>query len=257
MKQIWSAAHTDVGMKKNINQDALLLKIANSSCGKVAFAVICDGMGGLQHGEVASEMLRQSYEKWFRQELPFLLQAGLTQSAFQESLEKVTCRADASMKQYAEKQHMQMGTTATLLLLLEERYYIFHIGDTRIYQVTASNIEQLTTDHTYVQQQIQRGILSQRQALTAAAQNVLLQCVGAGTVLQPEVSEGRICGPATFLLCSDGFRHKLEQRELFEQLNPFAVVSEEQLQLRLEQMTEWNKARGERDNISSIALKVF
>lgn len=257
MNHIWSAAHTDVGIKKNINQDALILKIANSPCGKVAFAVICDGMGGLQQGEVASEMLCHSYEKWFRHDLPYLLQEGMTLSSFRRSLEDVTCLADEAMKQYAGKQHVQMGTTATLLLIFKEHYYIFHIGDTRVYQMTNNNIEQLTTDHTYVQQQIQRGFMSEKQAQTAAAKNVLLQCVGASDSLHPEVLEGEICGPTSFLLCSDGFRHKLDKREIFEQLNPFGVLSEEQLQTRLELMTEWNKARGETDNISAIALKTF
>lgn len=257
MKHIWSGAHTDVGTKKNINQDAVILKVGNSSCGKIAFAVICDGMGGLQQGEVASGMLCQEYEKWFRYELPLLVKAGLTCDSFEKSLEKVTAQADGVMKQYAISQHMQMGTTATLLLILEEKYYIFHIGDTRVYQITGNHIKQLTTDHTYVQQQIQRGIMSEQQAQTATGRNVLLQCVGASQVLKPEVLKGEIRDNTVFLLCSDGFRHQLEKWEIFEQLNPLTLQSEELLQARLQMMTEWNKSRGESDNISVVALKIF
>ena len=257
MKTIWSAAPTDVGIKKNVNQDAVMLKIANSTLGKIALAVICDGMGGLQQGEVASEMLSQDYERWFRYELPYLLKMGLTRDSFHKSLEKVTLQADEVMKQYAKSRQMQMGTTATLLLILEEKYYIFHVGDTRVYKITGNNIKQLTTDHTFVQQQIQRGFMSEQQAQTAANRNVLLQCVGASQVLKPEVLEGEINGTTGFLLCSDGFRHKLDKREIFEQLNPVTLQSEELMQSRLQMMTEWNKARGENDNISAIALKIF
>lgn len=257
MKQIWSAAHTDVGIKKNINQDAVMLKVANSTCGRIAFAVICDGMGGLQQGEVASEMMCRDYEKWFQYELPSLLKTGLTRKAFQESLEKVTCRTDQVMKQYARLRRVQMGTTATLTLILENKYYIFHVGDTRVYQITGNDLRQLTTDHTYVQQQIQRGFMSERQAVNAGNRNVLIQCVGASSVLRPEVFEGEMNGPTSFLICSDGFRHKLEKKEIFEQLNPTVLQSEEMLQERLLCMTEWNKQRGEKDNISAIVLKVF
>lgn len=257
MKQIWSAAHTDVGIKKNINQDAVMLKVANSNCGKIALAVICDGMGGLQRGEEASEMLCQEYEKWFRSELPLMLKSGLMLDSFRTSLERVTLRTDEAMKHYAKTQGVQMGTTATLLLIIEEKYYVFHVGDTRIYQITNSNMEQLTTDHTYIQQQVQLGLMSEQQAQMSARKNVLLQCVGASPVLKPDAFEGNIFGPTSFLLCSDGFRHKIDQREFFEQLNPRILQSEEMLQTRLQMLTEWNKERGETDNISAIALKIF
>lgn len=257
MKQIWSAAHTDVGIKKNINQDAVILKVANSNCGKIVFAAICDGMGGLQRGEEASEMLCREYEKWFRSEVPSLLKNGLSLTAFRHSLERVTFRADEEMKQYARAQSVQMGTTATLLLIIEDKFYVFHVGDTRIYQITSNNMEQLTMDHTFVQQQVQLGLMSAQQAQMSARKNVLLQCVGASPVLKPDAFEGNIFGPTSFLLCSDGFRHKVDQRELFEQLNPRVLQSEEMLQIRLQMMTEWNKERGETDNISAIALKIF
>lgn len=257
MKYIWSAAHTDVGIKKSVNQDSVMLKIAGSPFGKIAFAVVCDGMGGLQQGEIASGMLNNKYEEWFRRELPALLKAGLTRNSFSESLEKVTMQMDKDMKQYAAMRQVQMGTTATLLLIVGDRYYIFHVGDTRVYQITGNNMNQLTTDHTLVQQQIQRGIMSEEQAQMSKSKNVLLQCVGASQTLQPDVLEGEITAPSSFLLCSDGFRHKLSKRELFEQLNPAGLQSEEMMQARIQMMTEWNKSRGETDNISAILLKIF
>lgn len=240
MKNIWSAAHTDVGIKKNINQDAVILKIAGTASGKLAFAVICDGMGGLQQGEVASEMLCRSYEQWFRQELPIFLKEGMDIRYFQTTLEQTTLHADARMKQYGRQHGIRLGTTATILLIVEEKYYIFHVGDTRVYRITGSDLDQLTTDHTCRQQQ-----------------NVLLQCVGASGELHPEVLHGEIGEPVTFLLCSDGFRHKVEKRELFQLLNPLALQSEEVMQTHLYTLTERSKERGETDNISAIALKIF
>jgi len=257
VNHIWSAAHTDVGIKKSVNQDSVILKIASSPFGKIAFAVVCDGMGGLQQGEIASGMLSQNYENWFQRELPVLLRAGLTINSFTESLEKITRQTDEDMKQYARTRNVQMGTTATLLLIVENKYYVFHVGDTRVYKITSNNINQLTTDHTYVQQQIQRGVISEAQAEISANKSVLLQCIGASQTFKPEVMEGEISAPTSFLLCSDGFSHKLSKRELFEQLNPVDLSSEELMQMRLQMMTEWNKSRGESDNISAIALKYF
>lgn len=240
MKNIWSAAYTDVGIKKKVNQDAVILKVAGTVSGKLAFAAICDGMGGLQQGEVASEMLCLSYEQWFRQELPLFLKGGKDICYFQTTLEQTTRNADARMKQYGRQHGIRMGTTATMLLVVEDKYYIFHVGDTRVYRITDSDINQLTTDH-----------------ICRERQNVLLQCVGASPELHPEVLHGEIGEQATFLLCSDGFRHKVEKKEFFQLLNPLAVQSEEAMQNHLHILTERNKARGETDNISAIALKIF
>lgn len=239
METIWSAAHTDVGTKKNINQDAVLLKVASAAQGKTAFAVICDGVGGLSLGEVASSYTCESYGDWFTAQLPGLLQAGLTKESFAKSLWNVTRRVDEQMKRYSQEQKLQMGTTATALLIVKDSYYIFHVGDTRVYQLSDSSICQLTTDHTCGQM------------------NVLLQCVGASCDLKPEVIAGKMEAPVSFLLCSDGFRNKIEQRELFEKLRPSALQSEGILQDILQNLTEWNKTRGETDNLSAVALKIF
>lgn len=257
MKQIWSAAHTDVGIKRKVNQDVAMLKVAGSKYGRVVFAAICDGMGGLQRGEEASDMLCCEYEKWFGNELPLLLKDGVTLETFRQSLERVTFAADSAMKQYAMAQNVQMGTTATLLLLVEDKYYVFHVGDSRIYRITGNHLEQLTTDHTYVRQQVQLGLMSEEQARVSDRKNVLIQCVGASPILKPDVFDGHICEETTFLLCSDGFYHEIRQKEIFEQLSPRSLRSEEMLQARLQLLTEWNKERGETDNISSVALKVF
>ena len=71
------SASTDIGIKKNTNQDSLAIKVAETSIGKVAFALVCDGMGGLQHGEVASANLILAFSNWFDNDLPRLIERGL------------------------------------------------------------------------------------------------------------------------------------------------------------------------------------
>ena len=78
------AAQTDVGTTKTVNQDCLTVKVANTIYGEAAFAVMCDGMGGLEQGEVASTMVVRAYEQWFLRELPQLLSKGLSEDSLRQ-----------------------------------------------------------------------------------------------------------------------------------------------------------------------------
>ena len=78
------AAQTDVGTTKTVNQDSLTVKVANTLCGEAAFAVMCDGMGGLEQGEIASTLVVRAYEQWFLRELPQLLSRGFSEDRLKQ-----------------------------------------------------------------------------------------------------------------------------------------------------------------------------
>ena len=129
-----------------------------------------------------------------------------------------------------------------------------HVGDSRIYHI-GSSLNQLTTDHTFVAREISRGNMTLEQAKTDKRRNLLLQCVGASKVVEPQI----ICGntdKGAYMLCSDGFRHEISETEIYESLNPVNLMNKKAMHSNVKYLIEQNKQRHERDNISVILVKV-
>lgn len=156
---------------------------------------------------------------------------------------------------YGQSRGISVGTTATAMLLLGDTYYIAHVGDCRIYELS-DGIRQLTRDQTLAQQELERGRLTAGDAKRDSRRNILLQSVGAGAGPKPDYIWGTVCKDSVYLLCSDGFRHKVTAEELFRAFAPSAMTGEAEMEAVCAEMTALNKDRGERDNISVIAVKV-
>ncbi len=248
-----ATADTDIGISKNTNQDSLLIKHASSNCGEVLLAVVCDGMGGLAKGEVASAAVIRRFARWFAQELPLELD-NLDMRVIGAKWSLLLKELNVDLLEYSEKhQGIRMGTTFSGILFVGNRYVIAHVGDSRIYQIT-STMTQLTTDQTFVAREVSRGTLTAEQAKTDKRRNMLLQCVGASQSVEPQV----ICGEAksgVYLLCSDGFRHEITEGEMYEALYAAQLHSKETMHAQARELIERCKARGEKDNISVLLIK--
>ncbi|MDR1014956.1 MAG: protein phosphatase 2C domain-containing protein [Coriobacteriales bacterium] len=249
-----STYHTDVGIKKKTNQDSLFLAEAQSAQGKVFLAVICDGMGGLSQGEVASAALARAFQDWFRTELPHLLQEGIASEALCASWHQLINGMNTRVLEYSALNHVSLGTTVVALLLVEGRFFILNVGDSRVYRFFDALL-QLTKDQTVVQSEVDRGLLTPEQAQQDSRRNVLLQCVGASTVVEPEFTQGSFEPGSLFMLCSDGFRHLITPAEFWEALDPGQEADEQQLYNSIVYLTDMNKYRREEDNISAIVVK--
>lgn len=249
-----TAVYTDVGMKKHTNQDSILIKEAITDYGKICLSVICDGMGGLWKGELASAALVRSFSKWFEETFPDYLSTGMNSRIIQRSMEKVITTTGSRISHYAKKEHSLMGTTVVALLLTEKRYYVIHVGDSRAYELTGQ-IDQLTKDQTFVQREIERGRMTMEEARNDPRKNILLQCVGASESIKPAFYEGVTKKNSCYLLCSDGFYRRISHQEMFQSLNPSRMTSEEVMKNQLIDLTERNKYRKEVDNISAVLIK--
>lgn len=251
-----TAYHTDVGIKKNTNQDSLLIQQAQTDFGNVLLAVICDGMGGLAKGEVASACMIHAFADWFRLELPELLSAGLQPEALRTSWEQLVHNVDHKIAIYSDDHNVSMGTTCVAILIVSDTYYIMNIGDSRIYLIS-DNIYQLTKDQTYVQREIDAGRMTYEESLRDSQRNVLLQCVGASPVIEPDFFMGDVQINQCYMLCCDGFRHVVGAQEFFEALNPDVCVDPGIMQQKLIELTELNKQRRETDNITAVLIRTY
>lgn len=271
------AAQTDVGIAKSVNQDSLTVKVANTPYGETAVAVLCDGMGGLEQGEVASAVVVRAYEQWFLRELPLALDKSggrLDISWLEECWRRIADDCNTRILDYSRERRTTMGTTLTVLLLFDGSFYISHVGDCRVYRLKDSDdrrsleflIERLTTDQTYVAREVALGHMTPEQAKNDARRNVLLQCIGTVKHVEPDFISGEYQTGDSFLLCSDGFRHELSEREMYDYCHLALKNTEWCVACRQENsrvmggqlryLIEQNKMRMEKDNISAVLLKV-
>ncbi len=248
-----ATADTDIGIAKDTNQDSLLIKHASTEDGEVLMAIVCDGMGGLSKGELASASVVRAFSAWFDEELPFELEA-IDMQIIGAKWSLLLKELNARILEYSsEIGAMGIGTTFSGILFVGNQYVIVHVGDTRIYHI-GSTLRQLTTDQTFVAREVSRGNLTIEQAKTDRRRNMLLQCVGASKVVEPQVITGTT-EQGAYMLCSDGFRHEISESEIYESLNPINLLNKDAMHNNSKYLIEQVKNRGERDNISVLLVK--
>lgn len=247
-----ATAETDIGISKDTNQDSILIKHGKCLKGEILMAIVCDGMGGLSKGELASATVIREFSKWFDDELPYELEnpdmqvIGGKWSLMLKDL-------NIKIFEHGHRRNINMGTTFTGMLFVDDKYVIVHVGDTRAYQI-GNSIKQITKDQTFVSREIERGTMTKEQAKTDKRRNMLLQCIGASDVLEPEIIIGK-SEKGAYMICSDGFRHEIDDREIYESLNPVNLVNSESMHSNSKYLIELVKQRKEKDNISVILIK--
>ena len=246
-------AVTDIGNVKTVNQDSLTLKIANTDMGLVVFSVICDGLGGLEQGEVASASVIRAFEQWFLEIFPYASEPW-TREGIEESWRRLLASINQEICEYGREGNVEIGTTVTAVLFLENKYYVLHVGDCRLYEIE-DQVKKITRDQTVVEREVEAGNLTAEQAKTDSRRNVLLQRVGLSENVFPDFIEGDIKQECSYLICSDGFRHEVTEEELKTYAAPVANHTPEEIKQNLAYLVELNKKRGERDNISAILVR--
>ena len=252
------AVHTDIGIKKETNQDSCCVKEAKTDKGTILFAILCDGMGGLAKGEVASASLIKRFENWFEKELPLTLSENDVIDAVKFTWDRIIKEQNQEIAAYGNTLRIQLGTTVTAILILENNdYIVVHVGDSRLYRITDTEIEVLTEDQTLVANEVKLGHLTPEQAEADPRRNVLLQCVGASRIVEPAFISGKVFVNECFMLCSDGFRHVVTANEISTKFAPSNNDDEDVMKSNIVELVELNKTRGEADNISAILIKTI
>jgi serine/threonine protein phosphatase PrpC len=250
------SAGTDIGIKRETNQDSIYVRSISSPQGRMVFAALCDGMGGLSSGEVASATLTGAFSEWVSVTLPLLSKTRLEDDIIRREWRSlITCQNEKLMK-YGECHGISLGTTVVVLLITAHRYYLLNVGDSRAYEISKT-IAQITNDHTLIARELALGHITSEEAIQDPRHNVLLQCIGASRVVRPDMFFGETQKDAVYLLCSDGFRHKITSEEIRSHLEPEELVSEDILQQRVQALINLNKQREEEDNISVITIRTF
>lgn len=250
------SANSDVGAVKTTNQDSLSTLLLDTPRGKMVFAILCDGMGGLEHGEIASAAVVRAFHNWATTELPELCQSPLEEEIIGKQWQDLASDLNLRIRRYSEQKGIRMGTTLVAMLLTQGQYYIVNVGDSRAYELT-DHIFQITRDHSVVAREVEAGRISPAEAEHHPRRNVLTQCVGASPEVRADVYCGRVKKNAVYMLCSDGFRHEIGLEEMFGRLRPDALCNEAAMDQNARSLIELNKQRGEDDNISVVLVRTF
>lgn len=250
------SANTDIGIVKNTNQDSLSVKVINTSIGRMSFAILCDGMGGLAKGEVASASVIRAFDEWVNNELPVLCSAPLDENTIKAQWEKILLDQNNIIKSYGARQGVKLGTTAVVMLLTDNQYFIMNVGDSRAYEFTET-MAQLTNDQTFVAREVALGNMTPEQAEVDERRSVLLQCIGASEEVYPDFFVGETKQNATYMLCSDGFRHEITPDEIFAKFQPGVLLDDSTMNQNTLDLIELNKQRNERDNISVVLVRTY
>lgn len=247
-----ATADTDIGISKATNQDSVLIKHANTRNGEVLLAVICDGMGGLAKGELASATVIRTFSEWFDQELPGEI-PSIDLRVIAGKWELMLKDLNVKILEYGKTIGANMGTTFTGVLMFGNEYLLVHVGDTRLYYISNS-IRQLTEDQTVIARAISRGEMTAEQAKTDKRRNMLLQCVGASKIVEPQIEYGNL-EKGIYMICSDGFRHEISAEEIFEAFKPENMINRQVMHEKSKHLIELVKDRKEKDNISVVLIK--
>lgn len=250
------SASTDVGIVKETNQDSLFVRSLKTSQGQMVFAVLCDGMGGHDKGEVASASLINAFTEWMNTSLPVLVQNGIEDSIIRSQWDDIVARMNEKIMAYGNQNGITLGTTVVSLLLTDTRYYIMNVGDGRVYEIS-DDMKQFTNDQTVVANDVANGLITQEQADADPRRNVLLQCVGASEIVVPDFFYGETKQNAVYMLCSDGFRHEIDSQEIANAFHPSQMANADQMKAQTDSLIELNKQRNEEDNISVITIRTF
>jgi protein phosphatase len=235
------AARTDVGVVRSGNEDNYLM-LADRGV-----FIVADGMGGHAAGEVASEMA----VRLIAQELGSL--RGLTDEQAAVRMRHAIQSANEAIfaRTLAEHDKRGMGTTVTVLALLPQRYLLGQVGDSRAYLLRDGQFLQLTKDHSYVQEQVDAGLLTPEQARVHPYSNVITRCVGASGDVVPDVYFGALRTNDVVLLASDGLTGMLEDEQLTRILQ-----SDGGPQRWVDRMISEANRRGGLDNITAIVVRI-
>ncbi len=249
------SASTDVGIRKKTNQDSVLVQVADTAMGKIAFGVMCDGMGGFAKGELASATLIKGFRKWFTYRMVDLIAEGFSEENLRRDWNGIITTQNELLHVYSRNHGIRLGTTVTAILIYNGKYHVMNIGDSRAYQIRENEINQITKDHTFIQREIDAGRMTEEEALHSDQRSVLLQCVGASDDIYPDYFTGVVEPNEVYMLCCDGFRHVIAKEEFLQYLNPNTIVDRKTGEDYEKYLIDLNKYRNETDNISVAVIK--
>lgn len=239
------SAKTDVGLKRKINQDYFDYgQLGDNAC----WLAVCDGMGGMVAGNVASETAVKCLARSFGENL-----SSKSPPAFIRSfLEKSVASANAVVFDMADADNelRGMGTTVVAAVVVEGVCYVAHAGDSRLYKIQDGVLSQVTTDHSVVQTMVDSGQLTEEQAKIHPNKNIITRALGVRNDIDVDFTEFKVSNGDIIFLCSDGLTNCVDDEEILN------VMKNNDFSLTADILVDIANNNGGIDNITIVAVKI-
>lgn len=237
-------AKSDVGKAREMNQDYYYISPSESN---INLYILADGMGGYKGGEVASRLATISVKNYIESNFENTLKDK------EEILKLIKSSMEyANMVVYEKSKEDQeleaMGTTLEVCLIYNNRAYIGHVGDSRIYRIRKEFMRKLTTDHSYVETLVKDGTITKEEAMHHPKKNMLTKALGCTPFVEADVTVKGFIKDDIILICSDGLTNMIPEDEIYDIIK--ADFEEAPTKL-IEKANE----NGGYDNITAIIIK--
>lgn len=236
------SSDTDINMRGE-NQDARLVIPKKINGEKMCFLMVCDGMGGSDAGGKASRIAKEKIEKWVEEEYP---KVHGDIERIREEIIKIIKKVNDDILEESEQSGESMGSTLAILIIFEKSYIAASLGDSRVYKFGSKNVR-ITKDHTYAQQEIDAGAMTEEEAENDPKSHKLTKCLGYNEDAMPDFYKGIHRKGDSFLVCSDGMYNTVSLQEM-------SAIAKKKGSARdkLLEIMDLAKERGETDNITGI-----
>ncbi len=235
---------TDIGVVRDTNQDSFLCDMLSD---EIAVAVVCDGMGGANGGEVASSVAaREIFEA---------LKSGIRKDLSERSAHLLfkTAIFNANMavfkKSREDKSLSGMGTTAVAAITSPDTFYFAHVGDSRIYLANENGLKPLTKDHSVVQSLVENGQLTEQEALSYPNRNVITRAVGVREDIDVDFNISPRSDGDILLLCTDGLTNFVDDGNIYQ------IITGNEPETALRLLINSANNNGGKDNITAVIIK--
>jgi protein phosphatase len=251
-QSLQSASLTDPGRVRDHNEDCI------ESRPEIGLYVLADGMGGYNAGEVASGMATSLIadglqEQWQLREVEKLGREEAKKLA-REAIAEHVARANAAIFNTSQNnpECAGMGTTLVVCLFHDNFLAVGHIGDSRLYRMRGEAMEQVTRDHSLLQEQLDSGLITQEEAKLSQNKNLVTRALGIDPSVETEIHVHETQPDDIYLLCSDGLSDMMEDEEI--RLTMLTLKSNPTL--TVQQLVQAANDNGGRDNISAMLIRV-
>ena len=255
------SADTNVGMKREINQDNFMLRKYTE---KTTLCVVCDGMGGIKGGEEASLIAAKEFVRTVDQFIiPYLKNRDrqVSTSDIKRALARGVDLANEKVYLTAKNSidHKGMGTTLVGALIIDKVLFCINVGDSRLYSLKGSTMKQITKDHSFVQYLIDQGKLTKEEAERSSKKNIITRAVGTEVFVEGDIYTARLEEGSYLLFCTDGLTNMVDEATICDIVSNernASRIDQVELDLKVRRLIDTANENGGSDNITAILVRI-
>ena len=213
-------AKTDTGKVRSINQDCYDFCVINED---LAWALVCDGMGGTNFGEIASNIakdtIKENFEDFFTSS-----KNNYTDENIRKIILRTTNKANENIfNKSKEENFSNMGTTVVIAVILKNILHIAHVGDSRAYVLSSGEVKQLTSDHSFVQEMVKSGKITPQEAKNSSKKNIITRALGVESSVSVDYKSFTLSKGDKIFLCTDGLTNYIDGDDFLRYFSEYKV----------------------------------